>query len=166
MEDKRQNFQKAKFFYFKAIDVLKSKNENNDTRLKTLYANIGNVYTFTEKIDSTIYFHQMAYDLAIKIYGRDNYITAIDLRNLCIDYMEKGDYQKAISNLNQAIDIARKKLGDDHLELAALYYSIGDAYFYSGKNSMALNYYQKSLEIKLRQSDPPKISIAAFNIEP
>jgi signal transduction histidine kinase len=88
---------------------------------------------------------------AIRIFTKLN-----DKKGLVASYQYLGamytllaDYQQAIKNLNQAIDI-NNSLGNDELMQTILYKSMGNVYFSKGELSKSLDYYYKGLFIAIK----------------
>ncbi|CAF1456869.1 unnamed protein product [Adineta steineri] len=62
-------------------------------------------------------------------------------------HSSQGDYEKAISYHEKALEIRKKTLPSDHHSLATSYNNIGSVYDHMGEYSKALSYYEKDLEI-------------------
>lgn len=62
--------------------------------------------------------------------------------------VKNGDYDKGISWYQKCIDIELKILGDDHIEIAADYNNMGEAYYQKHDEESALKYLKLALKIK------------------
>ncbi len=62
----------------------------------------------------------------------------------------KGQYESARKYLNKALEIGKKKTGEDDVEVAQIYNYTGMIYGRKGNYEQALDYFQKSLSINLR----------------
>jgi tetratricopeptide (TPR) repeat protein len=72
----------------------------------------------------------------------------------------RNDYDQALSNLKQAVNIQERTLSADSLALAKTYHNIACTYYYLKKYDLALEYYNKALKIRQKglPSDHPDIS--------
>jgi tetratricopeptide (TPR) repeat protein len=69
-------------------------------------------------------------------------------------YNNMGEYSKALSHYEKALDIRQQLLPPNHPHLADSYNNIGALHHNMGGYSKALLYYEKALEIQ-QQSVPP-----------
>ncbi|CAF4238089.1 unnamed protein product [Rotaria sordida] len=69
-------------------------------------------------------------------------------------YKDIGEYSKAITFYERAIDIYKKMSAPSQLNLAATYNQIGLVYYNMGEYSKARTYYEKDLEISLKALPP------------
>ena len=67
---------------------------------------------------------------------------------------DQGEYQEALTYYEKSLEIYKKTLPPNHLNLAVSYNQIGLVYYNMGEYSKALSYYEKDLEIQ-QQSLPP-----------
>jgi tetratricopeptide (TPR) repeat protein len=74
---------------------------------------------------------------------------------------KQGDYQKAISYLEQGLDIRQKTRPPNPSDLADSYNNIGLVYGSMGEHSKALSFYEKALEIEQETLSPKHSSLAA-----
>ncbi|CAF3469288.1 unnamed protein product [Rotaria sp. Silwood1] len=81
-------------------------------------------------------------------------------------YDDMGEYSKALSYYERALDIREKVLSPNHPDLALCYNNIGSVYANMGKYSEALLYYEKDLKIsqQSRTSIHPNLAISYHNI--
>lgn len=79
----------------------------------------------------------------IQKYGAQSSKVASTYNNMCIVYIDLGDYKKSLELITKA-KIINETLGDD--ELAANYLNMGEAYYYLENFNLALDCYHKSLE--------------------
>jgi tetratricopeptide (TPR) repeat protein len=73
----------------------------------------------------------------------------------------QGEYQEAIRFYEKSIEIYKKTLPLNHLNLAASYNNIGLVYDSMGEYSKALSYYEKALEISQKSLPPNHPSLAS-----
>ena len=80
--------------------------------------------------------------------------------------VNQGDYTKALSSYEEALNIYKNSRPPDDLDLATIYNNIGQVYYNMGDNAKALSYYEQSLEIyqnKLSE-DHPSLAIVYNNM--
>jgi tetratricopeptide (TPR) repeat protein len=65
-----------------------------------------------------------------------------------------GEYSKALSSHEKALEIYQKTLPANHPHLATSYNNTGLVYYNMGEYSRALSYYERALDI-LQRSLPP-----------
>jgi tetratricopeptide (TPR) repeat protein len=65
-------------------------------------------------------------------------------------YSEKGDYSKALSSHEKALEIEQKSLPPNHPDLATSYDSIGLVYYTMGDYSKAILFFERAVDIGQR----------------
>ncbi|CAF1184274.1 unnamed protein product [Didymodactylos carnosus] len=95
----------------------------------------------------------------------DPYIATIH-NNIGLIYNDMGDYSKALTYYEQALELELKRLGSNHPFVATTYNNIGGVYNEMRDYSKALTYYERALELKLKTLDPnhPDVAAAYNNI--
>jgi tetratricopeptide (TPR) repeat protein len=83
-----------------------------------------------------------------------------------VHWSARNEYDKALINLQKAMEIQEKTLPSDSLALASTYNNIANTYDLMGKNDLALKYYDKALKIrqKVLPSNHPSIAITFNNL--
>ena len=78
----------------------------------------------------------------------------------------QGEYKEAITFYEKAMEIYKKDLPSNNLNLAKSYMNIGNVYFNMGEYSKALSYNEKSLKIKQQSLPPnhPNLAASYMNI--
>ncbi len=81
-------------------------------------------------------------------------------------YVKMGDYSKALSYYEKALEIKEKILPPNHPSLAISYTCHGSVYVEMGDYSKALSYYEKAFEIygKALPANHPDLAISYNNI--
>lgn len=70
------------------------------------------------------------------------------------------EFSKALSHYEDALPTFLNKLGPEHLEVAALYYSLGSVYHQLNGLSRAKEFLQQSLDIRLKKLGPNHVEVA------
>jgi len=84
-------------------------------------------------------------------YGQnESALFANLLNNLGLAYKSKGEYDKAISYHEKALEINLITTGENNPDTASIYNNLGSAYNSKGKYDKAIDYYKKALEIVLK----------------
>ena len=65
-----------------------------------------------------------------------------------------GEYSKALSYYEQALETLQKTLPANHPSLATSYNNIGVVYKNMGEHSKALSYFERALDIRQRSLPP------------
>ncbi|CAF3798650.1 unnamed protein product [Rotaria sordida] len=76
-------------------------------------------------------------------------------------YYNIGEYSKALSFYEQALDISKDTLPPNHPDLAACYNNIGLVYYNIGEYSKVLSLYEQALEIRQKSLSPNHPDLAA-----
>ncbi|CAF4224862.1 unnamed protein product, partial [Rotaria sordida] len=100
------------------------------------------------------------YQLLLEKTSSDGYKAQYNLE-LGTVYKDIGEYSKAITFYERAIDIYKKMGPPGQLNLAASYLNIGLVYYNTGEYSKALTYYEKDLEISLKALPPNHPDLAS-----
>jgi tetratricopeptide (TPR) repeat protein len=79
---------------------------------------------------------------------------------------EQGEYQEAITFYEKSLEICKKTLPPNHLDLGALYNNIGLVYEFTGDHSKAICSHEKGLEIRRQSlsSNHPDLAASYNNI--
>lgn len=143
----RGNFQKAKEYYLKVIDLT---NEIGDRYgLIRPYNNLGIVYQNLGEYELAIDYYSKALELSEESQNIRGMISA--LNNIGPVYSYIGDYPKSLAYTTRALELC-KQAGDREGEANALL-SIGVIYFLQNNYSTAMTYYQEAKTIYEEISD-------------
>ena len=67
------------------------------------------------------------------------------------NFSVKGEYQKALSYINKALEIGINKLGERDLVVAESYHNLGIADYFQGNYGKSLELYNKSLSLMIKK---------------
>ncbi|MFM6024215.1 MAG: tetratricopeptide repeat protein, partial [Dolichospermum sp.] len=142
----------------------------NSSKLGTLYNQLGNLYTnriksgkATDRIQELTLaeeYLKQAIVLQTEFQQQENLATS--LNNLAGLYRSQGRYNEAESLYLQSLDICKRQLGDDHLDVATSLNNqggsnslngLGNAYNSLGQYQTAIDFHQQSLKIKREIGD-------------
>jgi tetratricopeptide (TPR) repeat protein/nucleoside-triphosphatase THEP1 len=111
------------------------------------------------------------YQLAVKFHNtniqiwRDsenhNY-RAFTFNQLGVSYIQMGELDKAKDYIQQALEIQKKQLGPNHVDVAHSYNNIGLLYSKKGELDQAQDYYQRALKIQEKQLGPNHVDVATY----
>jgi len=163
-------------------DSLLNEIEKSDNLLKKaeLYISIGEVYKLSSPT-TAIEYYKKAYEasqnqLNVSIKGPPNpeaeYLKARSLRYIGIIQSDSGDYDEALENYGQALEIIEKiqdlysseYKNELRIESANIVNSIGVIYSRQGVLAIARDYYLKSLEINAELNDSVSIAKSYSNL--
>jgi tetratricopeptide (TPR) repeat protein len=178
IRDDEGRYENAISSYEKALEIEENHFTPDQSKLGAIYMNIGLVYMkmgehtkaaqinekgveILQKISSLNYS-----DLATSLHYPD-LATSSNHPDLTTSYIdvgetnnEMGEYSKALSYQEQALEITRKTFPPNHLHLAASYNNIGVVYHNMREYSKALSFYEKAHEIFQRALPPNHPSLA------
>ena len=147
IKDAQGEYQKALFFYEKALDIQQKTRPVNHLSLATSYNNIGAVYNEMREYSKTLSFYEKAQDILQKTLPANHPHVASSYNNLGLVYYNMGEYSKALSFYEKAQDILQKTLPANHPHVASSYNNLGLVYYNMGEYSKALSFYEKALDI-------------------
>lgn len=75
-------------------------------------------------------------------------------RGLGSNYMNNGDYTKALKHYQQALEVSLKYLSTGHIDLVPLYDGIGNSYYKQGDYFNALQNYENAINIVKNNNQP------------
>lgn len=151
------------------------KNAKHDTTRIELLIDIGDLFEY-DIPDSAIYYYQRAVDMAESNLGiqkprsasvnlveyKISSLKSLGLRYIGIILANKGDYDKAIENYLNSLNI-EKELGDKK-GISACYNNIGNVYKNQGLYDKAIENYNNALIIFSELDDKNKMAICHMNI--
>ncbi|CAF3966410.1 unnamed protein product, partial [Adineta steineri] len=123
------DYKKAIWYYEQGLEIKQKTLPSNHPDLATTFNNIGTLGIYQETLPSN---HP---DLATSY------------SNIGLTYSEMGEYSKALSYYEKALEIQEKSLPSDHPDSAITYNNIGSVYDFMGEYSKTLSYYERALEI-------------------
>ena len=80
----------------------------------------------------------------------DHFSTGDSYYMLGATQFKQGDFPSALQSLQRALDIRRKRLGEEHSSTADSYYSLGETQHAQGDLSSALTSTNRALDIRRR----------------
>jgi len=106
----------------------------DDTTLANRYFADAEKFSRDARFDSSIFYYEKAGRLYEKTAIRlrqprlwEKYVKSYN--NLGDNYRRRNDGAKALAYLNQALETGRKRLGENHLEVAQSFHNLGNVYF-------------------------------------
>ena len=82
------------------------------------------------------------------IFGLEGVDYALSLLNIANFYQDKGNFERAESLLLEALRILEIKLGENNVEIASVWKSLGGLYMATGFYSKALHFLEKALFLR------------------
>ena len=116
---------------------------------------LGNIYSNTFDYENAIY----CYNKASLIKTTTPIEKLVSLNNIAVVYLQMKEFKKAITILEPLI--TKKEILNDSSNYSRILTNLGYCYFKTG-NPKALNYLNKSLQIRLKRNDIGKISSYAY----
>ena len=98
------------------------------------------------------WYHHGALTISLKRLGEIHPDVTDTLNNIVtyVAYVGKSGFDKAVEYYKQSLTIKLNTLGENHADLALTYNNIGNMYSDKGEQKNALEYYDKSLKIKVK----------------
>lgn len=94
----------------------------------TAFNNLGTIYSSMSEFEKSIYFLEKANEITIKHNGVYSYTSASSFHNLALIKLELGQIDESISYFIYSRKIKQKILGERHISIAHINFSIGETY--------------------------------------
>lgn len=130
-----ENYDSARYYVLKALDILKSNPESPVLKLSQAYANLGHIHFSNYQLDSAIHYMDMALD-----FNTSNRSEVLFGKGRSLYY--KGEYTQAVNILKQAVESATSKKTIHYINVLN---TIGEIYQYHLDMAAAFEYYDKAL---------------------
>lgn len=142
------NYEKAVDFGLKALEYAKQLKDQG--MICQMYGNIGWYYQNKKDYKNALDFQLNAFKLAEKLNAESN-VVALALGNLGIIYNKLGDFEKAISHSERALNLFERT--NHMVGIAEAYNNIGSVYQKLNKPQKALEYIYKGYKIAIEFED-------------
>ncbi|CAF0987490.1 unnamed protein product [Adineta steineri] len=166
VQDGQGDYEKAIWYYEKALKIRQKTLPSNHPLLATPYSNIGSVYKRMGEYSKALSFYEKTLEIREKTFPSNHSLLATSYGNIGSVYDKMGEYSKALSSHEKALEVLQKTLPSNHPLLAISYGNIGSVYDEMGEYSKALSFHQKALEIqqKTLPSNHPLLATSYNNI--
>lgn len=149
-----ENFEYAKLYFDKAIDIIISEVGIKDLRLATLYCNYAELLKKQGEYDEAIKYLEKDIKICEETLGANNLDIASSYYVLGSCYSEMENQTLALYYLQESAKIRERILGSDHLTTCTTYYDVGGVYSLLGNNFEALNYFKRAYQPNAITEDP------------
>ncbi|CAF4255241.1 unnamed protein product [Rotaria socialis] len=156
--------------YFQMVLGLESKFPSKDKIMPGFTHNyIGIAYHYGKNFDYSraLEHYRQAFDIHPKVKDREFIGTAYVYQNLATPYRALEDYDKSLQYHHECLNVKKELFGTEQdWSIAASYNNIGRVYHYKTDFRLALEYYKKASEIRLKTLPENHHDIAAsfYNI--
>ena len=133
--EQTSTYDSAISYYKQAIEIGEHLNDQSIVGVSTL--NIGEVYVEKEEYDSALYY----FDKSLTILTSNNYIASA-LNFIASIYSQKGEYQKAITYHQDALEMAREE--NAQRETVGILLGMASTYENLGNPDRAIEYYKEA----------------------
>lgn len=155
---KAGDFITSETYFSRAIDLLKNI-ENQDPKLSyRIYANYGVLNKRLGKMRKSLKYYALSEEYVVAGYGKeDKRVAALNINQGNI-YSQLGDVLKAKKYYNKALFVMNQSPKTNKHWLGKLYNNLGIISHKLGQENEALDYYLKTLAIKLKSSGSDIVS--------
>lgn len=134
----------ALFFYQKALDATLLESEKRQQKMiPNIETNIGNVYLGTGEINKAIKHYSIAKEGRLQQEKVDSFNLANTIQNIGIAYGYKGDVERNIACMEEALAIKEALLPRHNFQLARPYLNLAVAYTKVGLHEKANRLYEE-----------------------
>ena len=166
VKDNQGKYEKAIWYYEKALEIYHKSPSSNQSNLATSYNNIGSAYDKMKEYSRALSFYERALEIYRKYLPPNHPSLAISYNNIGAVYYRIGEYSKALSFYEKDLEICQETLLPNHPSLATSYNNIGEVYRKMGQYSEALSFYEKDFEIcqKSLSANHPGLATSCNNM--
>ncbi|CAF0815203.1 unnamed protein product [Adineta ricciae] len=151
IENERANYNLALAYHNQSLNYLIKIVDDNHPLLGYTYDHLGTAYRNLDDYDQALKNHLLACEIWLMVYGDNHTEIARSLINIGLIHDKKQDFDNALSHYFYALKIYEENhLPNDHPLFGLLFNNIGYIYFQQDDYIEALNYYNKSLEVRLK----------------
>ena len=138
--------------------------KKNNVKLASAYVNIGWIYYLQGEYEKAMDFYSKALDASIK--NRDKLNEAAALRKMALLFMDRRDYEQALSLLTKSSEInrSRQNIYQHKYNLACDYFDIGLVFANKEDFIAAKEFYEKSRQLFSRLRIKDQLSDHYFNL--
>ena len=154
IKNNQGDYQQAKLFYEKALEIDQKTAPENLSSLANLYNNIGAVYHNLKDYPRARDFYGKAHEIYKSTLPADHLDLASSYNNIGLVHSEIEEYDQALAFYHRALEIKEKTLPSNHPLLATAYNNIASVYYNKNDYSKSLLFYQKALDIEQKTMPP------------
>lgn len=125
-----------------------SQDGGNENSLADRYFFKADTFLLYNRHDSSVLYFQKAEKLFLEDQNWEGYVAT--LNKLSENYSAEFELEKSQDVANKALEYAIQYLDEDNLEKATAWNNLGNAHFLRGQHELALEEYEKALEITER----------------
>lgn len=137
-----EEYDNALFYYKKAYDIALKQNDPTKYATFSLLVNMGEIFKYKGKPDSTIAYNKKALPIAQGV--KDTLGTTITLYNIGENYIALKNYELAKEYLNKALALAIKIKDDE--DIAYCHNAFALIYYYTGNYQLSLHFANMALK--------------------
>lgn len=152
---------KADSLYQKSLRLKEKLLDPYDPKLASAYNNYGRTKVIIGEYDEAIHLFNQAEIIYLEKFGADSYNNALLYFNKGSAYINKKDFEKALSYHMKSIEIYQKYLDVTNPIFGKIYSNLGLIYRNLGENKIAIDYYKKSIDLV---NDPVSLPIIYRNL--
>jgi tetratricopeptide (TPR) repeat protein len=141
------DFEKAKELFEKVLNIFESKEVLFLDEIEKIYTNLGAIYWYSEDLDKTRKYYELAYRHCIKSFGENHPQTALGIHNLALIKVLEEDFDESIRLFNRSLNIILKNDGNSHPNTARAYSNLGSAYLKKSEYKTAFELFSQALYI-------------------
>lgn len=135
-------YDKASDSFIRGLTLLEGKNSKKSLRKKLFFLqSLGNIYDQVENHEISMYYYNMALEIAVETHNEESYAEI--LYNIALTIYKSGEYKDARNLFFKALDYFEKQ--DNLLYAAKAMNSIGNTYNKEGQLDKALDYYERAI---------------------
>ncbi len=160
------NFQKAREFQLKVIEINEKVLDKNHPNLASSYNNLSLVYSDLDNLQKALEFQSKTTAIFEKVFDKEHPNLATSYNNLSVIYSSLDDLQKALEFQLKAIEIREKVLDKEHPDLATSYNNLSAIYSKLSDLQKALEFQMKVIEIneKVLDKNHPDLATSYNNL--
>jgi serine/threonine-protein kinase len=159
-----QKFEEAESLYLKSLNMDKIIYGNKHLNTASTINNLAGLYFYTKDYNKADKYFTESYAIHKEILGELHPSTITILYNLTAIKGEIGDFESAENNFKKIIELDISTFGENHPNVATDYSGLASLYNKQKKYQLALQFYNKSTNIRRIVYENPRHHFIGFNL--
>jgi tetratricopeptide (TPR) repeat protein len=156
-EMSEKSYKKSLELNYQAFDVLSSGGSSSSTHyalISFLYNNCGVVYTRLGRLDEALDCFNIVTNTTLPHLPDNHDLHGASLKNKGKIFTLQGNMSKGMEYYNLALEFYKRIGLSNSLRMAQIYFNIGEWYEVSGTKDLAIEYYERAVQIGAENHQP------------
>ncbi|XP_046855435.1 uncharacterized protein LOC124448463 [Xenia sp. Carnegie-2017] len=138
--------------------IMSKTGESNFNEKTWCFIELSRIYYYNQEYEQANFFNETAMEFLKK--SSNPIVVAKSLNILGNLHSEKREYKRSEEFYKKALELRKKLLGPDHVEVADSLCNLGILYYNCGKYETSENYHKEALEMRKKLLGPDHVKVA------